>query len=230
MTGFNTTNASIWLSRNGVKLAWGFAILCVLFVLINLAWHVRGSYIAKKKNYAPQKQVRLVANTGPKYRINDVVRANLFGDPTPAPVAKVAPKTTLNLTLQGVLWATDDGLARAIIKEGNKNSKLYSIGEKISGANASIREIRGNEVILDRNGAAESLPIAKIKGGDSIISFTEDDTTPVSAASFVPPAVDPSPSDTEFRRSSSSSADKQRKIHKPNFSGLDRALRKAEKI
>lgn len=232
MSGFATSNAGRWLSRNAVKLAWVIAGLCLLMVVINVTWHLRSNYITKKTNYAPQEQVRLSANTGPNYRINDVVRANLFGDPSPAPIAKKAPKTTLNLTLQGVLWATDNGLARAIISEGKKTSKLYSVGEKISGANASVKEIRNNEVILDRNGASESLPIVKLKGSDGIIAYTSNEGS-LSKASYTPPTL-PTPNTTNFRRASSAdstaTSNKQRKVRKPNFSGLDRALRKAGEI
>ncbi len=233
MNGFDTTNANRWLSRNSVKIAWAFAVLCLLIALANITWHIRTNYVAKKANYAPQEQFKFTASKAPTYRIHELVNANLFGDPSPQPVAKKAPKTTLNLTLQGILWATNSDLGRAIIKSGNKESQLYSVGEKIEGANASVREIRNNEVILDRNGASESLPIVKLKGGEGIISYVSDDN-PFRAANFTPTAAPSLPvNTTNFRRSSSSNSsttETKRRIRKPNFSGLDRALKKAGEI
>ena len=230
MTGFNTTNAQYWLKRNTVKLAWALAILCLLITVANIIWHVRSTYISKKANYAPQEQFKLTVSKGPNYQINQVVRANLFGDPTPAPVAKKVKKTTLDLTLKGVLWATDDGIARAIIQAGKKDSKLYSIGDDIDGANASVREIRDNEIILNRNGASESLPLAKIKGSDGIISFTSAGQGGITNASYTAPTL-PAVNTTNFRPSSSNdTSTEKRRIRKPNFSGLDRALRKAGEI
>lgn len=232
MTGFNTTTASYWLSRNAVKLAWLFALLCLLVVVVNIIWHVRSSYLSKEANYAPQEQYKLTVSKGPSYQINRVVSANLFGNPTPVVVAKEVKKTTLDLTLKGVLWATDDGLARAIIQAGKKASKLYSVGEDIDGANASVREIRDNEIILNRNGASESLPLAKIKGSDNIISYTSGDAA-VTKASYTAPTLPPV-NTTNFRRSSSASetdtSTEKRRIRKPNFSGLDRALKRAGEI
>jgi len=134
----------------------------------------------------------------------------------------------LNLTLQGILAASDSKLARAIITSGKKKAGLYSVGEDIKGVSASIKEIRANEVLLDRNGATESLKIKKLgKGGGPIISYHSDPPTAapsVSAANLQSqvrqrPATKPRSPNGE-----------QRKIRKPNFSGLDRALKKMGEI
>ncbi len=231
MSGFDTTSISRILTRHGVTLAWVIAGLCLLLVLISIGWQIRSDLLAKKRDYAPQQAQTIVAREGPSYKINDVVRANLLGDPTPAPVVKEAPKTTLDLTLQGVLWATNDGLARAIIKSGRGKSKLYSVGEKIAGASASLKEVRNNEVIISRGGAAESLPLVTVKGGDNIISYTSGQSNDLSQASFTPRTSQPTNSDFSQPDNTNQVRERQaRKVRKPNFSGLDRALEKLGEI
>ncbi len=229
MNGFDTNTISRSLSRHGVKAAWAFACICLLLVLISIAWQIRSDIVAKERDYAPQKAQTIVARKGPSYRMSDIIGANLFGDPTPTPVVKQAPKTTLDLKLQGLLWATQDGVARAIIQSGRGKTKLYSIGERIAGAGASVKEIRNNEVILDRNGASESLPLNKLAGGGDIISYVDGSSAEISRASFSLPSSPQETSTSSFERGQSSStprANRPRKVRKPNFSGLDRALEK----
>jgi len=117
-------------------------------------------------------------------------------------------------------------MARAIIVSGKKKAKLYSVGESIKGARVSIEEIRSNEVLLNRNGAIESLSLIKKKGkhNHSIITYTDSPNTnsePVRNASQI------SRSTPRKSRADNSQA---RKVRKPNFSGLDRALKKINEI
>lgn len=223
------SNSRVW-NRHGVKIAWAVAGVCLLLVLLSIAWDARTQSKLKAANYAPQKIAPIKKRQTQTYRADTIVRANLFGDATPAPVQQVVKKTTLNLKLQGILWATDNTIARAIITSGNKKADLYSVGEEIKGSGASVQEIRDTEVILDRNGAAESLPLdKKFKSDQSLISYantTSFDPVATQAASF-----DSAP--TQIERSSPkprSENGEPRKIRKPNFSGLDRALQKMGEI
>jgi len=180
----------------------------------------------KAEDYAPQPIQPIRKSTKVSYRINDVVNANLFGDPKPVIEVKKAPKTTLDLTLQGILSATDTTVARAIISSGRKKTaELYSVGEEIKGAGASVKEIRPQEVILNRNGAIESLPLKKetSKGDTSIF-------TPVSSNNSSGSGNEQSStqitSTTQRSTRPQSANGEPRQIRKPNFSGLDRALEK----
>lgn len=228
---FNAITNSRVIIKHGTKLAWAAAALCCIAV----AWHVGSSIHEQNKikaaNYAPQTIAPINTQRNAGYQANDIVSANLFGNPTPIVKQEKVAKTTLNLTLEGVLAASDDSLGRAIIKSGNKPAKLYSIGEEIQGAGASLKEIRNQEVLLNRNGATESLALKKLKGSSkgSLTSFG-------SAARQQPasefdnnglPAV--TRSEQNFQRSTPkppSPNGQPRKIRKPNFSGLDRALEK----
>lgn len=216
-----------------MKIAWAIAILCLLLVLVSIAWDTRQLSKHKSIDYAEQDIAPIKKRQTETYRVNTITKANLFGDASPAPVQKVVKKTTLNLKLQGILWASDANVARAIITSGNKKAELYSVGEEIKGSGASVQEIRDLEVILDRNGAAESLALnKKFKSDQSLISYASDTGfDPSSAAQSAslnieqlqeePPVAAPKPRSRNGQ---------SRKIRKPNFSGLDRALQKMGEI
>jgi len=230
----NTISTSRTWTLHGTKIAYAFAIVLLVLSLASVAWHANGQSKLKKQNYAAQKIAPIKTKPKESYRVVDIVRANLFGDPSPAKVVqKNAPKTTLDLTLQGVLSATDENMARAIIMSGKRNSKLYSIGETIQGAGVSIEEIRASEVLLNRSGAIESLPLVKGKGssaGDnSIITYSTGSTGRAQNTELASNAR----ASTGISRSTPrprSANGERRKIKKPNFSGLDRALQKMGEI
>ena len=139
---------------------------------------------------------------------------------------KKAPKTTLNLTLQGILWATDANIARAIIMTGKKKSELYSVGEAIKGAQASVKEIRDGEVLLDRNGTTESLPLLKktSSGNRQVISFSDPVRGKLISSNTAARRVIQRNQPVQARKKGAGPPSK--KIRKPNFSGLDKALKK----
>ncbi len=230
----NTISTSRTWTLHGTKIAYSLAIVLLVLSLASVVWHANGQSKLKEQNYAPQKIAPIQTKAKESYRVVDIVRANLFGDPSPAKVVqKNAPKTTLDLTLQGVLSATDENMARAIITSGKKKSQLYSIGETIKGAGVSIEEIRASEVLLNRSGAIESLPLVKGKGssaGDtSIITYSSGNAGGGQNTELASNAR----ASTGISRSTPrprSANGERRKVKKPNFSGLDRALQKMGEI
>jgi type II secretory pathway component PulC len=202
-------------------------------VILSVAWNIKTQSKIKAANYTEQPIAPIKKNTQYSYRINDIVSANLFGNPSPIAITKAAPKTTLDLTLQGVLAATDNAMARAIIMSGKRNSKLYSIGESIQGAGVSIEAINANEVLLNRNGAIESLPMIKFNnsggGNNSIISYSDSNTGQISESGLRKSSARA----TQVSRTTAkprSPNGEIRKARKPNVSGLDRALQKMGEI
>jgi len=155
------TKIQLW-NRHGVKIVWALSIVWLLTILSTIAWDVRSNYQTKLENYSLQT-IDLVQNTKLiNYRVQDITSANLFGDPTPKKTTIASKPTTLDLSLDGLLWASDGFASRAIIASGKKKPKLYAIGQEIVGANGvSIKEIQRNEVILNRNGLTESLSLIK---------------------------------------------------------------------
>ena len=123
------------------------------------------------------------------FKVNEIVSVHLMGNPAKARPARVerAPTTKLNLTLKGLLSTHDQEMARAIISTGKKKKdRLYAVGDKLEAGNATVKEIRDDLVLLDRNGKVESLPLPK-----KLISAN------VSAdALYIPPVEQPAGSAT----------------------------------
>lgn len=92
---------------------------------------------------------------------------NLFGQysTTRQPVqieVKDAPKTSLNLTLTGVVASNDSEVAAAII-EHKGNQETYGIGEKITGTNASLDQVLTDRVLIKQSGRTETLMLDGIE-------------------------------------------------------------------
>jgi type II secretion system protein C len=229
----NTISNNRTWNRHGLKIVYAVALLICLSIIASISWNVYSQSKRKSANYAPQTIAPIVQRTKQNYRVNDIVQANLFGNPNPAPPVKVVTPTTLDLTLQGILSATDAQMARAIIRSGKKKSELYSIGEKIKGAGVSIEEIKFNEVLINRNGAIESLPLntKSSKLTDSLFTYSSQGSSGTlsqansNATSYAPEGA--TRRSTPKKRSRNG---ERRAIKKPNFSGLDRALRKMDEI
>lgn len=87
----------------------------------------------------------------------DIVRADLFGKVEAAPEVQEIKETALNLALTGVLFnATDPTKSVAIIKQGNRPSEKFYVGDRIAGI-AELTEILEDRVIITRNGQREWL-------------------------------------------------------------------------
>ena len=231
------SNNRLW-NKHGLQAVWGLALFCALLSVTTIIWSAVTQSKTKQLNYQAQVIAPVTKKPRLSYRINDIIAANLFGDPNPTIVVKKAPKTTLDLTLQGILWATDPNFARAIIMSGKKKSELYSVGENIKGAGASIKEIRNGEVLLNRNGTTESLALIKktSSGNRVIITFTDPNQSLASQASQIPAsaskrfltkqAIGEKIKQSNFKQRAKNGA--PRKVRKPNFSGLDRVLKRKE--
>ena len=105
---------------------------------------------------APEKELENAANGTD---LGKLIALNLFGksvnpetlpEKTPAPENMV--KTKLNLTLVGVVAASDPDYSSAIIAYKGKQDS-YFIDSKIEGTSASVQEIYGDRIVLDENGA-----------------------------------------------------------------------------
>ena len=225
------SNNRLW-NKHGLQAIWALGLLCLLIAIGNIGWSLYTQSTTKWHNYQAQTIAPINKGAQKTYRIGDVVSANLFGDPKPRVVVKKAPKTTLDLTLQGILWASDEQFARAIIQSGRKKTELYSIGEAIKGAGVTIKEIRDDEVLLNRNGATESLPLIKktSSGNRQLITYTNTSDDAAFAANPAPINARTKRAERRSTGKARAANGKPRKIRKPNFSGLDRALRKVGEI
>src|SRR3984893_6431600 len=152
------TRTNEWLPRlqaNGPKLA-----SLVLAALILLQLLQIGYSLLSKPLKSPQPVVTASAPRPQRsgVDIQTVVSAHLFGVP-PADLAaqdpENAPQRSANLILAGTIATQDPKRGVAIISDAGGPSKVYAVGERISGA--LLHSVYLDHVILDRAGALETL-------------------------------------------------------------------------
>ena len=208
------------------------AMLFLLWVLGNGLYRIYDTY----KDRKAAKQSTVVINrpsTKSDYSIDTVIRTKLFGDQKKVEVVKrveKAPETKLDLAIQGLLSASNETIARAIISVKKKKGELYKVGDDIKGANAVLEEIREDGVLLNRNGIIENLAFVKktVSGNRSIASlsspsqandpgFTNDrapnNSQPVNRSRVTP-----------NNAQNPNGSSKRRAIKRPSFKGLDAAI------
>lgn len=145
-------------------------IVACAYLLVQLTWMI---FLPAEPSLAISGQMQpVVANQDRQDNFRKLSAANLFGesDKAVAQTARKAPETKLNLTLRGVLAATPNELASAIIAQGKAgNEDIYSIGDKMSDG-VLIKEIHPRYVVLERNGQLETLRLPKESGPDLLQS------------------------------------------------------------
>jgi general secretion pathway protein C len=70
-----------------------------------------------------------------------------------------APQSAANLVLAGTIATQNPKRGVAIVSDGGAPSKVYSVGDRIGGA--SLHSVYLDRVILDRNGALETLQLPR---------------------------------------------------------------------
>ncbi len=164
-----------WLgAANTVLPAAATVILLVVFAwrVADLTW----SIVPGERADAPFPDVTAfvpatgTANPIPPVTLDVLSEAHLFGEPALPPAdaeanaaaavaAADAPDTTLNLVLAGVV-AREPGSepGQAIILSGNREQKVYSVGDTIDGTNgARLHSVLADRVLLNRSGRLEAL-------------------------------------------------------------------------
>jgi len=128
-----------------------------------------------------------------------LVRTNPFQQGEEDIVVQDAPETNLNLKLDGLRMSTEDGAGMAIIRGPNGQGKNYQLGEEIL-AGVTLERILSDRVIINRDGASETLMLGGRGTGLSVI--TDDSRTSsvagtATASSDTPPPAPDVPGITE---------------------------------
>lgn len=103
------------------------------------------------------------ASTAPKLPPlwSDLADWHLFGlPPELEDSGKPLPKTTLQLSLQGVMHATNPKNSQAIIADSSGKAKVYVMGDDLPGG-ATLDEVLTHSVVLKHNGKREELSLPK---------------------------------------------------------------------
>jgi general secretion pathway protein C len=152
------TRTNDWMSRlqaNGPRaVSWVFAAL-ILLQLVQIGYSLLSKPLKVPQPTVPAAAPRAQASG---VDVQAVASAHLFGvavaDPSSQDPAN-APQSSANLVLAGTIATQDPKHGVAIISDGGAPSKVYSVGERISGA--SLHSVYLDHVILDRAGALETL-------------------------------------------------------------------------
>lgn len=137
-----------------------FALVLVIAAqLASLLWRVLGASGDDAAAVAP-----LVEAPAPNVDIAAVVNAHLFGVAPQSGDPSDAPATTANLSLAGTLAVREPERGWAIIGASGQAARVYAAGATLPGG-AKLYAVYPDRVILDRNGARESLLLPRLSGG-----------------------------------------------------------------
>lgn len=168
-----------WLRAANTVLPAGVTAILVIALawrLADLTW----SILPGERTNAPFPEVTsfvpatATANPIPPVTLEVFSEAYLFGEPVVAAAsgesrtaavgaAVDAPDTTLNVVLAGVV-AREPGSepGHAIILSGNREQKVYGVGDTIDGTNGTrLHSVLADRVVLNRSGRLESLRLPR---------------------------------------------------------------------
>lgn len=126
--------------------------------LASLLWRFLGSPNATA-NAPPVVDV----GAAPAVDLSSIVNAHLFGVAGLSGDPNAAPATSANLALAGTLAGLDPGHGWAIIGASAQAARVYATGASLPGGTTLLAVYR-DRVILERNGARESLALPRLSG------------------------------------------------------------------
>jgi general secretion pathway protein C len=136
---------------------WVAGVLAVALGL-QLAWALAVQVGVLDPNVESDAPISALPAAAPLPQVAQIMAAGLFGTREAATAGDPleAPPTSLNLVLAGVLAARTPTEGKAIIGETTATAKLYGVGASLP-VGARLHSVYPHRVILDRNGALESL-------------------------------------------------------------------------
>jgi len=159
-----------WLSRlqgNAPRLV---ALVLAGLIVLELGHLVYAMAVNPVKSPQPlAPPARAAGNLRPAVNVQEVVAAHLFGVATTDPRSQDpanAPPSSANLQLTGTIATQDPRHGVAIASDGGGPSKVYSVGDRLAGA--SLHSVYLDHVILDRNGALETVQLPRLLPSGSV--------------------------------------------------------------
>lgn len=147
------------LASAGPSIATLVLVVVIAAQLAALLWRALGS----SENEVPM--IPAVADSGgPVVDLAAIVNAHLFGIAAQTGDPASAPATSANLTLAGTLAGPEPEQGWAIIGASAQAARVYAAGASLPGGTRLVA-IYPDRVILDRNGARESLMLPRLSGG-----------------------------------------------------------------
>lgn len=142
----------------------GPALATLVFVVLlaaqlaALLWRVIGSTEPEMPLLPPP-----IEAATPAVDLTAIVNAHLFGVAAATGDPGDAPATSANLTLAGTLAGLNPEQGWAIIGASGQSARVYATGASLPGG-TRLLAVYPDRVILDRNGARESLMLPRLTG------------------------------------------------------------------
>ena len=152
---------NVWLTRlqgNAPRLV---ALVLAALIVLELGHLAYALVLSPVRSPQPMTPIGAAA-APPGIDVQDVVQAHLFGIATVDPTTQDpdnAPTSSANLLLTGTIASQDPRHGVAIVSDGGGPSKVYAVGDRVAGA--SLHSVYLDHVILDRNGALETVRLPR---------------------------------------------------------------------
>jgi type II secretory pathway component PulC len=151
----------LFSTENGHRLGWIVGILAGILLLsavVNAVtmWYTDVTLGQETSVMGAQKAPVLPPTS---QLVNQLPAQHVFGE-LATEDASGLPITSLQLHLMGITKASQDNFSKAIISEGGRRAKVYSIGDEVT-SGIKIYSINIDNVVLERGGRLEKLPLAR---------------------------------------------------------------------
>lgn len=145
-----------------------FGLIIAMLLAAQITWKL----MPASQSEAVWQPSPISATANKRVELDAVRNLLLFGKANSDAAAKVkveaveqitdAPKTNLSIQLTGVVASTTDTKGLAII-ESSGSQETYSLGDKIKGTSASLKEVYADRIIITNSGRYETLMLDGLK-------------------------------------------------------------------
>jgi general secretion pathway protein C len=155
------TKAAVIPHKQVSNIVFGLGFIIVLLLAAQITWKL----MPVSDNQANWQPSPVSASSAKRVELDAVRNLLLFGqvdNNNSRPKAEVveqitdAPKTNLSILLTGVVASTSEQHGLAVI-ESSGNQETYSLGDKIKGTSASLKEVYADRIIITNAGRYETL-------------------------------------------------------------------------
>jgi general secretion pathway protein C len=161
----------------------------ILVILMAISLANGAVFFIEQYNQAEVTSNPRATTQAPTKALDTTQIRDLFGRFQSTVVAQTvdAPKTTLNLELQGIFTADEAKDSTAIVAQRGQSGELYRIGDRLPG-NATLEAVFSDHILIKRGSRTEKLPFA-----DSLIGagFSQTSTPAATLGNNVVLSPDP---------------------------------------
>ncbi|MDH3430230.1 MAG: type II secretion system protein GspC [Gammaproteobacteria bacterium] len=182
-------SAKMLAAANRLLPAWVSLLLVVVIAwqLARIIWMLVPAPSAGDAVTAPAGQLALAAPVDGSANVQTIVAAHIFGiadeetavefQPVAEDTSNLSDTRLTNLSLKGTIAATPADMAVAIIADGNKEEKVYTIGESVT-SGANLHAVYADRVVLNEKGVLTNLKLPKdFPAGSTAVSRRDTTAT-----------------------------------------------------